>query len=119
MYTPDSGWCHGIDPGIVQILGRMPQAHLKEGSDMRVESILAINTHQQHNPRTTEYAGASTGKTSSGTAFEDYLRANLQQVSTPVVTRQTENQLAGLLMGYITQLKVTPREDPKTEINAS
>jgi len=85
---------------------------------MRVDSIISINAHQKHNPHTAEYTGISTGKTISGIAFEEYLRANLQKNSTPEVSRQTENQLAGLLIGYFTPLRFTHKEDQKTETNA-
>ena len=86
---------------------------------MRVDSIVSINAHQQQNPRTTEYAGISNGKATSGITFEEYLKANIEKISTPAVTRNTENQLAGLLMGYFTPLKMTQRDDPKTEISVS
>ena len=85
---------------------------------MRVDSIIAINAHQQNAPKTVEYTGTSTGKTVSGIAFEEYLKANLAQQSTPTVARQTENHLAGLLMGYITSPKFTQREDSKPEKTA-
>jgi len=86
---------------------------------MRVDSILAINANQQHNPRTAEYTGPTTGKTVSGLAFEDYMKANLQKISAPSIPRQAENQLAGLLMGYITPLRAAHRAEAKTESNAS
>jgi len=85
---------------------------------MRVDSIISINAHQKHNPHTVEYTGNTSGKTISGLAFEDYLRANLQQVSNTAVSRQTENQLAGLLIGYFTPLIFTQKEEPKAENNA-
>ena len=85
---------------------------------MRVDSIVSINAHQQNNPHAIEYAGASAGKTASGKAFEEYLKANMQQVSTQEVPRQAENQLAGLLMGYFAPLKITFKEEPKTNSSA-
>jgi len=84
---------------------------------MRVESIISINANHKHNPYTAENTGLSTGKTNSGIAFADYLKANLQEVSSPEVSRQTENQLAGLLIGYFTPLKFS-QKDPKAEQNA-
>jgi len=84
---------------------------------MRVDSIISINAHQQQKPHTIEYAGNQTGKTTSGKVFEEYLRANMQQVSTQAVPRQTENQLAGLLMGYFTPLRIANKEE-KTNSNA-
>jgi len=86
---------------------------------MRVDSVISINAHQQHNPHTTEYAGVSAGKTVSGLSFEDYLKANLQQVNAPEVSRQTENQLAGLLIGYFTPLRFSQKEEAKAESNVS
>jgi len=85
---------------------------------MRVDSIISINAHQNHNPHKAEYTGAASVKTISGLTFEDYFKANLQQISTPTVQRQTENQLAGLLIGYFAPLKHTQKEEPKTESNA-
>jgi len=86
---------------------------------MRVDSIVAINANQQHNPHTVKYAGTSAGKTASGIIFEDFLRANLQQESAPVVTHQTENQIAGLLGGYFSQLRITYKTEPKLEDSVS
>ena len=85
---------------------------------MRVDSIISINAHQQHNPHTVEYAGNSTSETTSGKTFEEYLRANLQQSGNQTVSRQTENQLAGLLMGYFTPLRIAQKEEPKVNSNA-
>jgi len=85
---------------------------------MRVDSVISINAHPRHKQHATEYTGISTGKTTSGTTFADYFKANLQQLSSPVVSRQTENQLAGLLFGYYTPLKITHKEEPKKESNA-
>jgi len=85
---------------------------------MRVDSIIAINAHQQPNQNTSQYAGTSPVKNASGKVFEDYLRANLQQLSTPTVTRQVENQAVGLLMGYYTQMKIQKTESEQ-ESNAS
>jgi len=86
---------------------------------MRVDSIIAINANQQHNPHQTQYAGNSTGKATSGIIFEDFLRANLQQESAPAVSHQTENQIAGLLGGYFSQLRITYKTEPKLEDSAS
>ena len=85
---------------------------------MRVDSIISINAHQQQKPHTVEYTGASSGKTAAGKTFEEYLKANMQQTSNQVVPRQTENQLAGLLMGYYSSLRLTHKEEPKTKSNA-
>ena len=86
---------------------------------MRVDSVFAINTHQQHNPHTTQHTTASTGKSASGTIFEEYLRANMQKISTPAVTHQMENQIVGLLQGYFTPLRITSKTEPKPESSAS
>ena len=86
---------------------------------MRVDSIIAINDSQQHTPHTTQYTAASTGKSASGIIFEEYLRANLQKTSAPVVTKQAEDQLAGLLGGYFSQLRITYKTEPKLENSAS
>ena len=86
---------------------------------MRVNSIIAINAHQQPNQNTAQYTGTSPVKNASGMAFEDYLRANLQQLSNPTVTRQVEDQTVGLLMGYYTQMKITQKTEPEQESNVS
>jgi len=86
---------------------------------MRVDPIFAFNSSQQHNPHTTQKTGASSGKAGSGIIFKEYLSANLQQASTPAVTPQVENQMAGLLMGYFTALKISSRTESKLEDNAS
>ena len=86
---------------------------------MRVDSIIAINANQQHNPHPTHYAGNSTGKSASGIIFEDFLRANLQKESAPAVSHQTENQIAGLLGGYFSQLRITYKSEPKLEDSVS
>jgi len=85
---------------------------------MRVDSIISINANTHHTPHTADYSGISAAKTKSGIAFEEYLKANMQDLSKPVVSRQTENQLAGLLIGYITPLKITQKET-KAESNVS
>ena len=97
----------------------MPSAHLEEGSNMRVHSITSITSNQQHSPHATEYTGISPRKTTSGITFEEYLKKNIEKINAPTVTCQTENQLAGLLMGYFTPLRMTNRDEPKTENNAS
>jgi len=85
---------------------------------MRVDSIISISAHQQKKPQA-EYAGISNGKPVSGMSFEEYLKANIEKISAPAVTRHTENQLAGLLMGYFTPLRMTHRDEPKSESNVS
>jgi len=86
---------------------------------MRVDSIIAINAHQQPNQNTAQYTGTSAVKDGSGAAFKDYLKANIQQLSTPEITGTVENQVAGLLMGYYTQLKITQKTESKSDSNAS
>ena len=86
---------------------------------MRVNSIIAINAHQQPNQNTAQYTGTSPVKNVSGMAFEDFLRANLQQLSTPKITGTAENQVAGLLMGYYTQLRIAQKTEPKPDSSAS
>ena len=80
---------------------------------MRIETILAINNteHKKHNSAQT--TGTSTGRRSSGSIFQEYLNAHIQQASTPTVSQQSENQLAGLLSGYFTQLKLTQKDETK------
>jgi len=86
---------------------------------MRVDQIIAINAHQQPNQKTDQNIKTTSVKSISGMTFEDYLRANLQQLSTPKITGQTENQVAGLIMGYYTQLKIAQKSESKPESSAS
>ena len=86
---------------------------------MRIESIIALNTHEQYRPQNTQNTEAARSKSASGSIFEEYLKANLQQINTPVVTRNTESQIAGLLRGYFTPLKINQKTEPKEENDAS
>jgi len=86
---------------------------------MQVESVHAINAPIQDNPYIAQFTENQTGKTDAGITFEDYLKANLPQASIPAVTHQTENHIAGLLLGYFGQLKIAPRSEQKLEDNAS
>jgi len=86
---------------------------------MRIETITAINTQKQHDPHSTQNITAATHKSTSGSIFAEYLKANLQQVSAPVIPHHTENQIAGLLRGYFTPLKINQKLEPKQENDAS
>jgi len=86
---------------------------------MRVDSIIAISDHQQHTPNTTFSTRTSNGKTTSGLIFEEYLRANMQQLSAPTVSPQVDNQIAGLLREYFVPLKVAQKTESKQESSAS
>jgi len=85
---------------------------------MRLESIHALNTNEQKKQPQIS-ADTAIGKNTPKVLFEDYLKAHIQQVSTPAITRHAENQIAGLLMGYITPLRVTYKSEPELEISAS
>ena len=84
---------------------------------MRVDSIIAISANQQNSPRSKQYDNSPNDKNASGVSFEEFLKAKLQQTSSPTVTRQAENQVAGLLMGYFSSLKIAKTE-PKPKENA-
>jgi len=86
---------------------------------MRLESIHAINTNEKNNHQSNQNAGENAGKSAPRVLFEDYLKAQIQQLSAPTITRQTENQVAGLLMGYISPLRVSLKSEPELEISAS
>ena len=85
---------------------------------MRVDSVIAINDHQQHTPNT-QSISASPGKSASGLIFEEYLKANLQQISSPTVSPQAENHIAGLLRDYFIPLKIAQKTESKQESSAS
>jgi len=85
---------------------------------MRVDSIIPINANSQQSPKTRQYDSTSADKTVSGISFEDHLRARLQQTSSQTVTHQAENQLAGLLMGYLSNLRVINKTELKLKENA-
>jgi len=97
----------------------MPKARPKEGSNMRLDSIYALNSNEQNNHNPKANAAATAGKTTSGAIFEDILKAHIQQASKPAITQNAENQIAGLLLGYITPLRVTYKSEPELEISAS
>jgi len=86
---------------------------------MLVESVHAINAPMQDNPHITQVAETQTGKSDAGILFEEFLRANLQQISKPAITSQTENHIAGLLLGYFVQPKIASKSEQKLEDNAS
>jgi len=80
---------------------------------MRVDSILAINNTEKNKHNSAQHTGTSAGRRSSGINFQEYLNAHIQQASIPKISHQSENQLAGLLSGYFTQLKVTQKDEAK------
>jgi len=86
---------------------------------MRIDSIHAINITEQKKHNSTQPIGTSTGNSSSDMSFKELLNAHIQQASAPTVFHQTENQLAGLISGYLTQLKITQRDEVKQVITAS
>jgi hypothetical protein len=83
---------------------------------MRVHSTNEVNTHYPENPFNTPNAGiASTGEKSSGLSFDDYLKTFVQQASVPQVTRNTENQVAGIFWGAFPMLRVQTKPEPTLE----
>ena len=86
---------------------------------MRIDSIHAINITEQNKHNPTQHTGASTGRNSSGLSFEECLNAHIQQASVPAILYQSENQLAGLLSGYFTQMKITQKDEVKSVSTAS
>jgi len=86
---------------------------------MRIDSIHAINNTEQKKHNSTQPLGTSTGSSSSDLSFKELLNAHIQQASTPTVSHQTENQLAGLISGYLTQLKITQKDEIKQVSTAS
>ena len=84
---------------------------------MRVDSIVAINATDQHTQRTQQYDNALNEKNVTGNSFEEYLRAKLQQTSNPIPVRNVENQIAGLLMGHFSNLRLLNKNEPKPEGN--
>jgi len=85
---------------------------------MRLDPIISINANKQQTQHSNQNVGALAGS-ASNVIFADYLNALLQQTSKPVISRHAENHAAGLLMGYITPLKITHRLEPESEISAS
>jgi len=85
---------------------------------MRVDSIISINAKPQQHPRTRQYESSSPSKNASGISFSEYLKTNLQQTSNQPANHQTENQLAGLLMGYFSNLTVISKTEQKLKENA-
>ena len=86
---------------------------------MRIDSIQAITNTEQKKHNSTHHISTSTGRKSSDLSFMEYLNAHIQQASVPTVSHHTENQLAGLLSGYFTQLKITQKDEAKPVSTAS
>jgi len=86
---------------------------------MRIDSIHAIKNNEQHKQQALKNTGATTGKSASGVLFEEYLNAHIQKTNTPAETRQPENQLANLLLGYLPMLKVSTKSGREPESNVS
>jgi hypothetical protein len=86
---------------------------------MRVHSISDVNTHHQQNPNKTQNTGISpTDKNTSGVLFKEYLSPYFQQVNKPVVNRQMEHQIVGILWGYCPELKVSPKPEANLKDSA-
>ena len=87
---------------------------------MFVHPIVETNANHQHTPQTTTSISAvSNVKTATEISFAEYLRRNLQQASKPVITRQMENNIAGILWGYPLMTKTISRSKAELEDNAS
>jgi len=86
---------------------------------MRIDSITAINAHDQQTQHSNQYSGSSSGKSPSGRTFEDYLKAHIQQDSTAVISSQAESHVAGILMSFISPLKLTQKSEPEPISNVS
>jgi len=86
---------------------------------MRIDSIHAISTTEQNKHNSAQHVSTHADRNSSGMSFKECLNAHIQQASVPTVSYQSENQLAGLLLGYLTQLKITQKEEAKPVSSAS
>ena len=86
---------------------------------MRIDSINAVKNNEQHKQQAIKNAGSATGKSTSGVLFEEYLNAHIQKATKPASPGQTENQIAGLLMGYLPMLRVSTKSDREPESNVS
>ena len=114
-----SGWRHGTDLGIAQLIGRMPNALPEEGSTMRIQSVTEVNTNYQSNPYYFHGAGsATTGKSASRNSFEECLRSQIQDSRTTALSRNAEWYAGSLLMGYYMLPGVTFRPELKLRARA-
>jgi len=87
---------------------------------MYVHPIVEANTNHQLNPYTmTKISAVPVGKTASEISFAEFLKNNLKQASQPAVVRQTENQIAGILWGYLQTTKSISKSEPKLKDVAS
>jgi len=84
---------------------------------MHLDSIVSINSNKQHTRQSTQNTGSLAGSAAK-VLFSDYLNAHIQKASTPEITRQAESHVAGLLMGYISPLRITYKSEPELEISA-
>ena len=86
---------------------------------MRIDSIQAITNTEQKKHNSAQLTSTSTSRKSSDLSFTEYLNAHIQQASVPTVSQHSESQLAGLLSGYFTQLKITQKDEAKPISTAS
>jgi len=82
---------------------------------MRVESVIAITSQQPNSEQVLPISKTQHGTSTSGLIFQEYLKANLQNLQTPVVPRQTESQIAGLLLGNLRQMRVSRKDNTEFE----
>ena len=79
---------------------------------MRIQSIKEVNTQQQQNPFFMQIAGSGTdGHSASLVSFKECLRAQLQDVKSPEVTRKAESVTASSLWNFL-----MPREVAKKSV---
>jgi len=87
---------------------------------MRVHSTYEVNTHQQQNPYVLQTIGhASPGKAASGLSFKEQFTLYSQQASVPTVSRQSENEVAGIFWGFLPLLRVQTKPEPTPDDDES
>ena len=80
---------------------------------MYVHSTYEVNTHQQQNPFVSQTIGhASPGKPASGLSFKEQFNLYSQKAGAPTVSRQAENQVAGIFWGFLPLLRVQTKPEP-------
>jgi len=94
----------------------MPNAMSKEGFIMYVQSTYEVNTNQQLSPFVPQPVGHTTPvKTPSGLTFKEHLNRQFQQASVQAVSRDAENQVAGIFWGFLPLLRVQTKPEPSED----
>jgi hypothetical protein len=110
----------GLAEVLSHLYGRKPIAQSKEGTNMRINSIHEVNTHQEQNPFVSQTADSTARvKEVSKLSFEDYLKSYCQQMSVPVTGNSAEHRITSIYGGFFLPPVVRTEREPTLKSNAS